>query len=63
MKPGSQFTKPKVGQYVQMHVDGKFVNGTSVYSTYKYGKALQFKIGSGQAFKCWDEVGLNMNRG
>jgi FKBP-type peptidyl-prolyl cis-trans isomerase len=46
-----------------MHVDGKFVNGTSLNPTYKRGKPLQFRIGKGQAFKCWDEVGLNMNRG
>ena len=63
MEEGQEGTKPKKGDNVEMHYEGKLTNGNKFDSSYDRGSPLPLRIGSGQVIQCWDEVGLHLNVG
>lgn len=63
IKQGKEGTEPKVGDEVQMHYDGKLLDGTKFDSSYDRGQPLPVRIGKGQVIKCWDEVGVHLTVG
>jgi peptidylprolyl isomerase len=47
--------QPKTGQTVTVHYTGYLDNGTVFDSSVKRGQPFEFKIGTGQVIKGWDE--------
>jgi len=47
--------QPKTGQTVTVHYTGYLDNGTVFDSSEKRGQPFEFKIGTGQVIKGWDE--------
>ncbi|XP_030838869.1 peptidyl-prolyl cis-trans isomerase FKBP1A [Strongylocentrotus purpuratus] len=60
---GDSSTYPKKGQTVSVHYTGTLTNGKKFDSSKDRGKPFQFKIGTGQVIKAWDEGVMKMSVG
>ena len=60
--PGSGPICPK-GAMVLAHYTGRLPNGQKFDSSLDRDEPLQFKVGTGQVIKCWDEGITQMQKG
>jgi peptidylprolyl isomerase len=56
-------SKPKKGQTILAHYEGRLVSGQVFDSSYARGEPLDFKVGTGQVIQGWDEALLDMSMG
>lgn len=54
---------PKIGAYVSVNYEGRFLNGTVFDTSAKRGTPFQFTVGKSQVIKGWDEAILAMRKG
>ncbi|GKT27629.1 FK506 binding protein [Aduncisulcus paluster] len=57
---GDRTKKPKRGDTIAVHYEGKLTNGKMFDSSRKRGKPLEFQVGKGQVIRGWDEGLLTM---
>lgn len=62
-KEGDGATYPKTGQTVKVHYTGTLENGNKFDSSRDRGKPFEFKLGTGQVIKGWDEGVAKMSVG
>jgi hypothetical protein len=55
--------KPLAGQQIKAHYAGYLLKGTKFDASYDRRSPLQFKVGTGQVIKGWDEALLDMQAG
>jgi peptidylprolyl isomerase len=55
--------KPKAGDKVKVHYEGKLTNNTVFDSSFKRGTPFEFELGAGQVIKGWDEGIALLNEG
>lgn len=55
--------KPQPGQTIAVHYKGTLTDGSEFDQSYKRGKPLEFKVGTGQVIKGWDEGMLSVALG
>ena len=55
--------KLQKGDTVSAHYKGQLTNGEEFDQSYKRGQPLQFKVGTGQVIKCWDEGFVGLAKG
>ena len=55
--------KPTAGQTIAVHYRGTLTDGSEFDSSHKRGKPLEFKVGTGQVIKGWDEGMLEIKLG
>ena len=53
----------KKGDKIQVEYEGKFEDGTVFDASEKHGKPLEFKVGSGNVLKAFEEATIGMNEG
>ena len=51
------------GDTVFAHYLGVLPNGEEFDQSYERGQPLQFKVGTGQVIKCWDEGFIGLQKG
>jgi FKBP-type peptidyl-prolyl cis-trans isomerase len=61
-QPGSGPTPP-VGSTVVANYAGRLLDGTQFDSSYQRGVPFEFRVGTGQVIKGWDEAFLSMKKG
>lgn len=61
-KPGTG-SKPKKGQTILAHYEGRLVDGTVFDSSYSRKQPFEFAVGTGQVIAGWDEGLLDMKMG
>jgi FKBP-type peptidyl-prolyl cis-trans isomerase len=61
--PGTGTDKPKGGDEVIAHYEGRLLDGTVFDSSYKRGAPITFRVGVGQVIRGWDEALLTMKKG
>lgn len=61
-RPGSG-QRPRRGQTVRAHYEGRLLTGEVFDSSYRRGEPLEFPVGVGQVIAGWDEALLDMRPG
>ncbi|HKB91287.1 MAG TPA: FKBP-type peptidyl-prolyl cis-trans isomerase [Opitutaceae bacterium] len=63
VKAVGEGTKPKSGQELVVHYDGRLITGGKFDSSLDRGVPLTFRVGVGDVIKGWDEAFLDMRKG
>ena len=63
IQQGAGGSKPKQGNIVTVHYDGRLLDGTTFDSSRRRGKPFQFQLGMGKVIKGWDLGVARMSKG
>ncbi|GAG12005.1 unnamed protein product [marine sediment metagenome] len=63
LKQGDNISRPTVGNLITAHYTGYLPNGQVFDSSVQKNKPFQFKVGTGQVIKGWDQAFLQMCKG